>query len=521
MPTRLARWSACFCLLALLLAQHARGGDVSFEVTFDRAARDQPAAGRLVVYLVKQGSNVWQREPADGPFWEDPQPLFGKDVSDWKPGDPVVIGADTDFPDAYPHPPAELSPGKYKAQAVLDLGRVESVWSREPGNLSGEAVEFEVKADGPTRVTLSLTKAVEARPFRETEAIKEVSVESKLLSAFRGEPVTLRAGVLLPIDYDPAKQYAAVYTIPGFSGRHTEVHQYARWRSGPWGELRKRAFIIVLDPESPNGHTLFCDSRVNGPCARALIEELIPAVEARFPLVREPWARIVTGHSSGGWSSLWLGTQYPGTFGACWSTGPDPVDFRRLELIDIYGDANAYMTADGGERPAARFPGGRLGAGTYKVTMSLRDENGGEGVLGPNNTSGQQWDSWMACWGTPDPANEAVAKPLFDAKTGALDHAEAKAYEAYDIRLLLARDPERYVPLFAQNVRILCGELDNYYLNEAVSLLKEELARHDLPAGPGYVKLVPGADHGGSLFMRPEMTAVPGEMVEHLKAHME
>lgn len=512
--------SVLFAVLLTLafVASTSSAADVSFEVSFAKDVRAEPATGRVVVFLIKEGESVWESDPIDGPFWQDPQPMFGADVTELQPGEALTIGADTDFPDAFPHPPSKLTPGKYKAQAAFDGRRTESVWRREAGNLYGDVVEFEVKGEAPTNVRLSLTHVVEEPKFPEHESLREVKVPSKLLSDFRKEPVTLSAGVVLPIDYDPNKQYAAVYEIPGFSGRHDDAAQYVRRTEGDWAELRKRAFIIMLDPETPNGHSLFCDSRVNGPWGQALIEELIPALEERFPLIRQPWARIATGHSSGGWSSLWLGLTYPQTFGAVWSTGPDPVDLRRFELIDIYGHANAYTTDSGAERPAARFPAGPRG-GKYQVTMTVREENGGEGVLGPNNTSGQQWDSWMACWGTPDPQNPAVAKPLFDAETGALDREEAQQYEAYDIRLLLSRHPAKYAPIFANNVRLICGELDNYYLNEAVELLKEELEQHDPPAGPGYIKLVPNADHGGSLMMSPPMRAVPGEMVKHLEAH--
>lgn len=492
--------------------------DVSFQVSFDQNVRAEPATGRVVVFLIREGESVWRAEPAHGPFWQDPQPMFGIDVKDMRPGQAVAIGPDTGFPDAFPHPPGKLAPGKYKAQAMFDGQRLDSAWRREAGNLYSDPVEFEIRSGEPTKLALKLTHVVEAPAFPKHESLREFSIESKLLSDFRKQPVKLNAGVVLPIDYDPAKKYAAIYEVPGFGGRHDGAQEYLRRTAGDWGELRKRAFIIVLDPESPDGHTLFCDSRVNGPWGQALIEELIPALEKEFPLTAEPWARIVTGHSSGGWGSLWLGITYPETFGAVWSTGPDPVDFRRFELIDIYGHENAYVDDKGGERPAARFPADRRG-GEHHVTMTVREENGGEGVLGPSNTSGQQWDSWMACWGTSDPNDPSIARPLFDAKTGAIDHEEARAYEAYDIRLLLSRHPEKYGPIFASNIRLICGSLDNYYLNEAVTLLKEEIDKQDLHDGPGYVKLIPNTDHGGSLFASPAMRAVPGEMVRHLNEH--
>ncbi len=537
--SQIRRIVVLFCLLAW--GPHA-AAQTSFRVTLPDDAPEGGWTGRLVVYTIADDSGMGRADPSDGPFWRNPQPLFGVDVSGEPGGVVVEIPATTAFPNAYPFPPAELPTGGYRAQAVLDINRLESAWQREPGNRYGETVAFDAKPGEPTVVDLALGNTTEGFAFPQIEGAAEIVVESKLLSDFHGQPVQLRAGVVEPIDYDEDKKYAAVYEVPGFGGRHTGVLGQLRRTRGDAGELRRRAFRITLDPESPNGHTLFCDSAVNGPWARALIEELIPAIEAKYPsLVSEPWARIVTGHSSGGWSSLWLGSQYPKTFGATWSSAPDPVDFRRFELIDIYSDGNAYVK-DGDEVPSCRYFND---AGEMEVTLSVRGENGGEGVLGPNNTSGQQWDSWMACWGTPRrsststaftttkpqeglpptpwdsrPRQWPVAKPLFDAKTGELTHAEAEHYKRYDIRLLLANDPERYVPVFRNNIRLVCGTFDNYYLNEAVQLLKAELDAHPFDGeSAGYVTMVEGADHGGSLFRSNAMRAWPREMIEHLDRH--
>ena len=68
------------------------------------------------------------------------------------------------------------------------------------------------------------------------------------------------------------------------------------------------------------GHSVYANSAVNGPRGDALVEELIPYVDAHFRTVAAPTARFVTGHSSGGWSSLWLQVSYPDTFGGVWSS---------------------------------------------------------------------------------------------------------------------------------------------------------------------------------------------------------
>jgi hypothetical protein len=152
--------------------------------------------------------------------------------------------------------------------------------------------------------------------------------------------------------------------------------------------------------------------------------------------------------------------------------------------------------------------------------MTIRQENLMEEVLGPANTAGQQWDSWQAVFGPRSPGGTPAA--LFDPKTGAIDPRVAEQYKKYDIRLRLAADPKTLAPIFKQRVRIVVGDADNFYLNEAVALLKAELAgieTADLPEGEhGSIAIVAGKDHG-SIFQTPERRAFPREMLEHFRRH--
>ncbi|NBQ16601.1 MAG: hypothetical protein EBU31_18785 [Proteobacteria bacterium] len=146
-----------------------------------------------------------------------------------------------------------------------------------------------------------------------------------------------------------------------------------------------QAVWIVLDPETPLGHHGFVDSAANGPWGTALVEEFIPALERQFRLIPRAEARIVTGHSSGGWSSLWLQLVNPEVFGACFSSSPDPVDFSRFQAGDLYADASVFCDAEGKERPSYRVP---LVKQFDKVRMTVRDEAAMERVLGPARGSG-------------------------------------------------------------------------------------------------------------------------------------
>jgi hypothetical protein len=485
----------------------------SFEVSFDAGLRGEPATGRLVVYLIREGAHVAPgAEPSDGPFWDDPQPLFGLGVTGLGPGASAVVD---DGATSFPVRLSRLPAGTYRAQAVLDLCSDDSQWKREPGNLYSEPVTVRIgDVDGPQRFTLRLTHAVTERPDPEIAGVERFRIRSKLLSEFRGREVMLRAGVVLPVGYDPGRAYPAVYEVPGFGGDDRGAFRVAgdgRDPRTPQGVLLANCFWIVLNPESGNGHTLLADSANNGPCGRALVEELIPALEAKYHLIPAASARLVQGHSSGGWSAVWLAMTYPGTFGGCWSSSPDPVDFRRFQLPDIYGQASMYVDpATGQDLPSLRQDGA--------ATMTIRQENLMEEVLGPDNTSGQQWDSWQAVFGPRNARGHPAA--LYDPVTGRLDKAVAERYRAYDIGELVRSDPPKYAALFQQRVRLVVGDQDSFYLNEAVSLLKAEVEKVNfftLPeGGHGYVRVVPGMDHG-TILATQEVRAFPTEMIEHLR----
>src|SRR5262249_20603335 len=170
-------------------------------------------------------------------------------------------------------------------------------------------------------------------PFKETERVKLVEVESRLLTAFHGRPTRLRAGVVLPASFHdhPDKRYPVVYEVPWFSGNHFWAFGRAGLKATDVGGVEM--LWVVLDPACRLGHHVFADSANNGPCGRALVEELIPVIETKYRAIGAPGARFLTGHSSGGWSSLWLQVRYPDFFGGVWSTAPDPVDFRDFQCI--------------------------------------------------------------------------------------------------------------------------------------------------------------------------------------------
>jgi hypothetical protein len=453
--------------------------------------------------------------------------MYGVDVTGLAPGSWATVGEKKDDAasqktTSYPVKLAQLPAGNYTVQAVLDLHHRDSSWRREAGNLYSEAIDVRIHG-GEQVIDIDLTNKIKERTLWQPEGVPEfIEIRSDLLSDFHGRDVFLRAGIARPLYEQPDRQYAAIYEIPGFGGDHTGVYQVSAERKRmseddgiyPAKSLAENTFHFVLDPESSNGHHLFADSANNGPVGEALVTELIPALEERYSLIQDPFARILRGHSSGGWSSVWLAITYPDTFGAAWSSSPDPVDFRRFQRVDVYEQPNFYFRRIGSrnlEIPSFRQDGLSL--------MSNRDENLMEQVMGPRNTSAQQWDSWFAVFcPMGDDGNPSA---LFDPKTGDINKTIAESMRSYDISERVRQDPGNVALTFRQRIRLIVGEEDNYYLNEAVDLLREEVMQisfFTFPEGEhGYIKTIKG-DHS-TVLEQPEAQAIPEEMVEHLRRH--
>jgi hypothetical protein len=329
--------------------------------------------------------------------------------------------------------------------------------------------------------------------------------------------------VALPKDYySPdalTKKWPVVFVIPGFGDREEGAVDYAEMLAKKGTEeIAPVAIHVVLDPESPLGHHGFADSANNGPRGTALVEEFIPYLEKEFRIVPERAARVLTGHSSGAWSALWLQLNHPDVFGGCWATAPDPVDFRAFETCNLYEDENLYTDADGSDRPALREM--VSAAGAMNTVLTVRQECTIEYVMSPAGASGEQWDSWEAVF-SPRDAETSLPRPMFDPLTGAIDREVVEHWRRYDITRLVASDWERYGPVVMEDIRLRCGDRDSYFLERAVQHFKQTADRLAEASGgwkgDGYVRLVPYATHATIttlVFQRQNR-----EIREHFRTH--
>jgi hypothetical protein len=490
----LRRWSGILLLAVLVSpARAAEPRPLEFHLTYAPGVATGPFTGRVYVLLSQSTA-----EPRFGPGWFNTPPFFARDVKDWKPGETLVVAADAlGYPDLLNKLPRET----YSIQAVMDLDRGQRNSVNAEGNGHSKVIrrELDPAASGP--VPLVIDQTVPPQPFRETDSVKLVDIESRLLTAFHGRPVRLRAGVVLPKSYaaNPAGRYPALYVIPGFGGTHYGALSTSQDRTRMDGV---EFLYVVLDPSCRLGHHVFADSANNGPYGQALVTELIPHVERHFRALAEPTSRFLTGHSSGGWSSLWLQVTYPDFFGGVWSTAPDPVDFRDFSGINIYEpNANLFFDDKGQPRPVGRRSG--------KPVLFCKGFSDMEEVLG----HGGQFGSFDAVFSPRGPDGQPMS--LWDRKTGRIDPAVAKAWERYDIRLILERHWPILAPRLAGKLHVYMGGEDTFYLTGATVLLKEALARL---GGDAVVEIFPGRDHGNLLDAKLR-ERIAKEMADQFRRH--
>ncbi len=485
-------------LWGLLWAGPAAAAEYSFEVAIDPAVRTDPFTGRVYLFFAKG-----DREPRFGPNWFNPGPMLAVDVLNLKPGDPLRINtADTSGQIVYPQALSDLDLTGYNVQAVARFNPLVREVGAGAGNGHSAVAKIEGPPGQPAGARLTIQSVVEARKFPENDWCKLLEVRSERLSKFHGREVHQRGSVVLPASYatEPDRRYPVMFVVQGFGGNH-----FAGLRKEPVAEENPGGveFLrVYLDAETGLGHHVFADSDNNGPVGTALDEEFIPALDAQFRTIAQPTARFLTGHSSGGWSTLWLQVAYPDTFGGCWSTAPDPVDFRDFQQINLYrAGENMYRDPQGERRPLARVNG--------KVMLWYDEFDRMEELVGP----GGQLHSFEAVF-SPRGADGRPVR-VWNRQTGEVDTQAAEAWKRYDIRLILESQWATLGPKLAGKLHVIMGDADTFYLEGATRLLQESQAQLKSDA---VIELVPGKDHS-NLLTRELTTRIRTEMAEAFLKH--
>jgi hypothetical protein len=504
-----------------------------FAVSFPAERSAQPLDGRLLLLLSNDASAEPRFQINDG---ATTQLVFGIDVDGLAPGKEAVVDGSV-F--GYPvRSLSELPSGDYYAQAFLnryetfarsdghtvklppDMGEGQ-VWNAKPGNLYSLPKKITLKQGEAATIPLSLDKEIPPiAPPKDTKYIKHVKIKSDLLTAFWGKPMELGACVLLPEGFDehPDARYPLIVyhghfpsTFDGFreeppdpdlkpdysdrfhlAGYNRIQQDYAHRFYKDWtGPKFPRVILIEIQHANPYYDDSYAVNSANlGPYGDAIVKELIPFVEKKYRGLGAGWARFMYGGSTGGWEALAAQIFYPDDFNGCYAACPDPIDFRAYTVINIYDHKNAYY-ADAAWKKTPR-PGLRNYLG--EVSTTLEQANHRELAMAAKGRSGDQWDIWQAVFGPV--GTDGYPKPIWDKMTGVIDPAVAAYWkENFDLGFILQRDWKTLGPKLQGKIHIYVGDMDNYYLNNAVYLMEAFLESTKNPYYAGEVKYGDRAEH--------------------------
>lgn len=506
--------------------------NLRFEIDYSNEFQDSGYDGRVLLMISDNNKAEPRFQINDS---HNTQMIFGIDVESWNANEKITIDAEAI---GYPIKSInEIVEGEYYVQAFLhkyetfnlstgytvklpmDQGEGQK-WNISPKNLYSTPKKITISKSSTINITLD-NEIPPIEPAKDSEFIKHVRIKSDMLSKFWGRDMYLQANVLVPHGFD--KESRTRYPLMIFHGHFPNTFRgfrttaptapkedtiynsrfgitgykyiqekeafdlYKKWISDDF----PRFLAIEIQHQNPYYDDSYAVNSENiGPYGDAITYELIPHVEKLFNGVGKPWGRFLYGGSTGGWESLAAQVMYPKEYNGCFAACPDPIDFRAFTVVNIYEDDNAYYH-EGSHRKTLRA-GMRDGKGIIK--NHLIQINQRESVLGSKGRSGDQWDIWQAVY---SPSGEdGYPKPIWDRESGKIDKEVAQYWkENYDLSYIMRRDWNKIGKDLEGKIHIYCGDMDNYYLNNAVVLTEEFLESTTEPYYNGEVDYGDMAEH--------------------------
>ncbi|MEC9307096.1 MAG: hypothetical protein VX957_01840, partial [Candidatus Neomarinimicrobiota bacterium] len=335
-------------ILILLMAEgQLSGADLQFIIDYPRQDKEGVVEGRVLLLLSQNDEKEPRFQISDKSttgfvFGLD---AIGKQAPEGVTIDNNIFGYPVSSLD-------EIPAGEYWAQGLIhkyetfDLKTGHQVklpmdrgegqqWHSAPGNYY--STPKKINLDHKQRKTIIITldqKIPSVEPPADTEYIKHIRIQSKLLSEFWGRPMHLGAHVLLPHGYDThpdaryplmifhghfpkdfggfrvetpdqdlEPEYSERFQVEGYN-RIVQEHDHQFYKD--WtGKDFPRVIVIEIQHANPYYDDSYAVNSANlGPYGDAITYELIPYIEQQFRGIGAGWSRFLYGGSTGGWEAL-------------------------------------------------------------------------------------------------------------------------------------------------------------------------------------------------------------------------
>ena len=508
------------CYISILLLNGLELSAQMFNVKINNNLHTENFDGRLLLLFSNNNAAEPRFQISDA---LTTQIILGKNVDQWAIGSTQSIAQE-----AYGFPKERLSEipaGDYYVQVLLHKyetfhlknGKVVKLpmdrgegqhWNLAPGNIYSKPIKIHFDPKNTEVVQLTIDQIIP--PIVEptdSKYIKHIKIQSKLLTEFWGRPMYLGAHILLPEGFDthPNVKYPlAIYhghfpsdlsgfsttppnpnLIPDTSARFNitgynkiqeeEAYQFYKQWTGP---NFPRVLAIEIQHATPYYDDSYAVNSANmGPYGDAITYELIPEIEKQFRGIGQGWARFTYGGSTGGWEALAVQVFYPNEYNGAYAACPDPIDFNHYTTINIYKDENAYYAKSDFKDLARPSHRNYLG----HVSSTIKETNQRELALGTHSRSGDQYDVWEAVFSPM--GEDGYPKRIFDKHSGTIDKSVAAYWkENYDLAHIIKRDWPKIGEQLKGKIHLYVGDMDNYYLNNAVYTAEDMLKQLKNPS---------------------------------------
>ena len=508
------------CYISIFLLNGLELSAQMFNVKINNNLHTENFDGRLLLLFSNNNAAEPRFQISDA---LSTQIILGKNVDQWAIGSTQSIAQE-----AYGFPKERLSDipaGDYYVQVLLHKyetfhlknGKVVKLpmdrgegqhWNLAPGNIYSKPIKIHFDPKNTEVVQLTIDQIIP--PIIEptdSKYIKHIKIQSKLLTEFWGRPMYLGAHILLPEGFDthPNVKYPlAIYhghfpsDISGFSTtppnpnlipdtsarfnitgynkiQEEEAYQFYKQWTGP---NFPRVLAIEIQHATPYYDDSYAVNSANmGPYGDAITYELIPEIEKQFRGIGQGWARFTYGGSTGGWEALAVQVFYPNEYNGAYAACPDPIDFNHYTTINIYKDENAYYAKSDFKDLARPSHRNYLG----HINSTIKETNQRELALGTHSRSGDQYDVWEAVFSPM--GEDGYPKRIFDKHSGTIDKSVAAYWkENYDLAHIIKRDWPKIGEQLKGKIHLYVGDMDNYYLNNAVYTAEDMLKQLKNPS---------------------------------------
>lgn len=508
------------CYISIFLLNGFELSAQMFNIKINNNLHTENFDGRLLLLFSNNNASEPRFQISDA---LTTQIILGKNVDQWAIGATQSIAEE-----AYGFPKERLSQipaGDYYVQVLLHKyetfklknGKVVKLpmdrgegqhWNLAPGNIYSKPIKIHFDPKNTEVVQLTIDQIIP--PIIEptdSKYIKHIKIQSKLLTEFWGRPMYLGAHILLPEGFDthPNVRYPlAIYhghfpsDISGFSTtppnpnlipdtsdrfnitgynkiQEEEAYQFYKQWTGP---NFPRVLAIEIQHATPYYDDSYAVNSANmGPYGDAITYELIPEIEKQFRGIGQGWARFTYGGSTGGWEALAVQVFYPNEYNGAYAACPDPIDFNHYTTINIYKDENAYYAKSDFKDLARPSHRNYLG----HINSTIKETNQRELALGTHSRSGDQYDVWEAVFSPM--GEDGYPKRIFDKHSGTIDKSVAAYWkENYDLAHIIKRDWPKIGEQLKGKIHLYVGDMDNYYLNNAVYTAEDMLKQLKNPS---------------------------------------